>query len=1281
MKKIVVTTWHGSYQMIRSTQDYYAGCVELCAYSGQDLNAGKSSIDRCLEDIGTADLLLYYVTQSFADWDLILQKAKDCGVRIIYTGADAVSFITDIADLEITSKLNAYTTFGGPDNYGQMIRFAAHILDPDISYEEPKQIPWEGICHPLTSEFFTSSQEYFDAHTKSAAGVVGLLYSRSSWLNDDMQLEAELTRLIEEKGYSVLPVFAYSKADSELGSKGAAAAVKEFFLDVNGQPLIDVMIKMSGSLLIGRSEGSDEQEGGSAADLLKQLNVPVIHPVTTRSVTEEEWYEDRFGSMKDIGWSIALPEMEGVIEPILIGAKKADGDDDKLFPVSERCEKLVNRAIQWVRLHKKSNSEKKVVFILNNFPCASVEASVGGGANLDTLESLARVMQNMERLGYHLQNVPQSGKELIDTIMTRKAISEFRWTTIDEIVKKGGALEFIEPDEYEGWFRELAPRVQEQMIAAWGNPPGEEVDGVPPAMLYNGKIVVTGVPYGNALVCAQPKRGCAGARCDGTVCKILHDPSVPPTHQYLATYRYFEKKFNADVLINVGTHGNMEFLPGRGTGLTDSCYPDISVGNMPFLYIYNADNPPEGLVAKRRGLATITDHMQTVFTASGLYDSLEELNTLLEKYEKVKTEDSTQAHLLEHLIKEEIEKCNLDKQIDLTDYHANFTRITEDAHRLLTVIRNTQIQDGQHIFGQLPTGKDRLEFINSIIRYEGMEQASLRSMVSRLFGMNLQYMLAHTEEIDPTYHKSIGSILFDLEQINKNIIQVFLSGLDVEQDMDIFLDYDLVDHGMIEQINSQKDRILDINQRIEQSREIDALSDAMDAQFIQPGPSGVMTRGRDDVLPTGRNFYGIDPSSVPSKVAWEIGKRLADQLIQKYLDEEGRYPESIGYWWMCYDVFWADGEGFSQLLYLLGVRPTWRPNGRILSFEVIPLEELKRPRIDLTVKISGILRDNFREIMEMLDDAIRTVAALDEPLEENYIRKHTLENMENGGKGVTWDDAASRLFGNRPGTFGTGINLMVYASAWKEKKDFVDIYTYFAGYAYGRNRYGKPLFRQLQNNLKAIDVTYNKVISDEQDLLGCCGYFGNQGGMTVAARELSHKDVKAYYGDTREVTNVEIRSLADELRRVVRTKLLNPKWIEGQKRHGYKGAGDINKRVGRVFGWDATTDEVDDWIFDDITKTFVLDPENNQFFKENNPWALEEIARRMLEAYKRGLWIPEADLAEQLQDAYLELESWMEESMGDDVGDFQGGSIDIIDLNELDAMQKHIHHMKEDLKK
>lgn len=1271
MKKITAIVWHASASRMRMVVRDMEDDLEAKIYSGRNLDEEKESFDELCRDIDTSDALILNVTSGDQIWDDVFSYLEGKKVKKIYIGANATEYIKDKETLEYSAKGNDFYTFGGRNNYINLIRYAACIAgDESIKYEEPIQIPWQGIIHPDDPDKeYKDHEEYFMDHPRSEKGVIGILMSRGSKVNDDLETEKAIIKHIEEKGYSVFPVYTYSWPEPSLGAKGAAWTIEHYMFDKDGNAIPDALIKLTGFFLNGRADSDSKA-------LLKKLNCPVFKPISSYNTTIKEWKENKDGTIKDVAWSIALPELEGAIEPIFIGGK-GEGEDENRYPIEDRVEKLVSRVIKWVALSKKPNSEKKCVFILNNNPCASVEATVGGGSKLDSLESVARLLKYMSEQGYNLENIPKDGEELIKTIMDRKAISDFRWTTVGEIVNKGGTLYQMPEEEYRQYFDKIPRESQEEIIKTWGNPPGEQMDEVPPAMVHDGKICITGVSYGNALVCVQPKRGCAGARCDGVVCKILHDPHCPPTHQYIATYKYFEHIYNADFIVHVGTHGNLEFLPGKGTGLSSACYPDICAGNLPFLYAYNADNPPEGTIAKRRGLATIVDYMQAVFVSGGLYEELEQIDQLVEQYETAKIADGAQAHQFVHQIIDLINSSTLKDQIKTEISHDNIDMVIEEAHGILETVRNSWVQDGLHIFGEIPSGEKRVDLLYGILRYEGLEKPGLRKLICGLYNLDFEKLLKDQGAYVPKYKKSSGAVLEDIDKIGREVTNRFLSGEEIDSFIDESGDYVIESEEALNELETFRERVQELNSRVEQSTESENLLAAASGEFVRPGPGGAVTRGRDDVIPTGSNMYTLDPSTVPTKAAWVTGQRLADAVIARFMEEESRYPETFGIYWMSNDILWCGGEGMGQLMWFMGVRPVWLANGKVKDFEIIPLEELKRPRIDISVKMSGILRDNFSDRMEILDRAVRAVARLDESPEDNYVRKHMLENMESG---MDEEAAMARIFGSKPGTYLNGVSLQVYASAWKDRSEMVDVFTFFNGYSYGADGYGKEAYKGLQNILKSVDITYNKVASDEHDLLGCCCYFGTQGGMTAAARELSGKDVKAYYGDSREANNIQVRTLAEEIGRVAQAKLFNPKWIEGMKKHGYKGAGDISKNIGRIYGWEATTDEVGDWVFDEITRTYIENKENYEFFKENNPWALEEIERRLIEANKRGLWQPDDGLEELLEDSYLEIEGILEESSGDGDSDFQGGSIDVKGLEELEGMKEHLKHMQQMLK-
>ncbi len=1254
--KLLTIMWSNFIPVLRDAAEVTA-IFNLKAYSSKQLNLDPQIIGEVGREIKTADLiLLYHTAEPF--WDEVEDAIRGLGGRVpvVSVGPEPSFWTISNVSPEIVTTVYRYLLFNGAENFREMLKFLASALfSVDLCFSPPKETAWEGIYHPEWGGPFTNTRGYLDIYPLHNRPLVAVLFSRTNWVSGNMDIERCLIKAMENEGIGVLPVFFYSFKDGSLGNLGGEDVIRKFFLREDGACLIDAVVKLTVFFLGQKRGDNSESQAESGVSLLKELNVPLINPVISYYKDREKWQEEPNGLGQQVAWSISLPEFEGVIEPMVVGANKGIGnpEEEMYEALPDRIERLARRISRWVGLRHKPNGQKKVAFILHNNPCASVEATIGAGAHLDTLESVARILSRMKEQGYEVEP-PEDGKSLIETILEKKAISEFRWTTTEEIAARGGSLEQLGAQKYLSWFEELPEATRDRMIEAWGKPPGEEKDGIPAAMVHDGKILVTGVRFGNAVVCVQPKRGCAGSRCDGQVCKILHDPAVPPPHQYVATYKWLSRDFGADVIIHVGTHGNLEFLPGKGTGLSSGCFPDIGIDEMPHLYIYNADNPPEGTTAKRRTYAALVDHMQAVMVQGELYGDLDEIERLISEYEKIKNLEPAKAHTLSHMIEDRLKAGNLMPMLKVAG-NAPFDEIVRSAHEALSLLKNSYIPKGMHVFGKLPADERFSEFIYAVVRYENCPE-SLRGIVKGLMEKDHEFRAT-----DETLQKDL------VDRKAKEICTAYLAG--AEPLTGVLKTYFGETCELESIIQSVQAKIDDVRTRVLQSDETAALLNGMAGGYIPPGPSGIITRGRADILPTGRNFYSLDPHKVPSRAGWEVGVKLAAVTVDKFLTEEGKYPENIAFYWQCTDIMWSDGEGMAQMMYLLGVRPVWQANGRVNSFEIIPLEELGRPRIDITVRVSAITRDNFAASIELIDEAVLAVARLDEPADHNFVRKHLLAQIQETG-GNPEDEqalrrAAYRLFSSMPGVYQAGTQLAVYASAWKDEKDLSDIFLYWNGYAYGKGVFGEPAHKPLSMNLKTVDLTFSKTVTDEYDLLGCCCHFGTHGGLINAAKVLSGKEIKTYYGDTREQGDVRVRDLADEIRRVVRTKLLNPKWIQGMKEHGYKGAGEISKRIGRVYGWEATSREVDDWIFDDISRTFLMDEENRRFFEENNPYALEETARRLIEASERGLWKPAPDVKDTLKQIYVEIEGWIEEKSGELEGNFQGGSIDIITSREV----------------
>jgi cobaltochelatase CobN len=1255
--KIFSMMWSSYLPLVKEASDALG--VGLTAYSTKQLNISPGLVDTVKCELGKADLILLYRTND-AFWDEIEPEIRNLRNRIpvVIVGSDPSLWALSSVAPELAATAYRYLLFNGRDNIANMMKYLLHqLFDQTIDFAEPQETPWQGIFHPVEEQVFADTVSYLAWYSsylhKAPDAYIGLLFSRSAWATRNLDIERSLINALEARGLGVVPVFLYPLKDPGIGNLSGVEVVERFLIR-NDKPLVDGVIKLT-SFFLGNTRGEIKAaDAPSGVEIMKRLNVPLFCPVISYYKSAEQWLHDPSGLGQQVAWSMAMPEFEGVIEPMVIGASRgiSNPEEESYEAISDRIGCLADRVVRWIELRRKPNRGKRVAFILNNNPCASVEATVGGGAHLDTLESVADLLKRLKQEGYAV-DPPADGKELIHTIMDRKAISEFRWTTTDEIVSKGGVLAKISKERYELWFNELPEPTRNRMSEAWGKPPGEEKDGIPAAMVHEGEILVTGVQYGDAVVCVQPKRGCAGARCDGQVCKILHDPDVPPPHQYLATYKWLSRDFGADAIVHVGTHGNLEFLPGKATGLSSACLPDIGIDTMPHLYIYNADNPPEGTIAKRRSKAVLVDHMQTVMVKGELYGDLDQVAKLIDEYERYRDTEPGRAHTIQHMILEQAKTLNLMDGKELT--HENFKDHVGDLHDALQVLKEMHIPKGMHLFGRLPEGEKLGDFVHAIVRFDTSD-GSLRWLMSRLIE---QLESLSEEALRERADEECRRICCDMVMNGRTLREAIGEQYEITAEIAACL-------PKLEQA------IADIIRNVRETNEIGSLLNGFDGGYIEPGPSGLITRGRPDILPTGRNFYSLDPNRIPTPSAWEIGKMLAQKTIEKYLNDEGRYPETIAFYWQCTDIMWSDGEGMAQMMYLLGVKPVWSGNGRLKGFDVIPLDKLDRPRIDVAIRVSGITRDNFPSTIDVVDEVVQTVAMLDEPLDKNYVRQHTLERLN----GASLNDpeavrsATYRLFASMPGTYQAGTQLAVYASAWKTEKDLSDVFLFWNGYAYGKNVFGAPAHKSLKENLKTVDVTFNKAVTDEYDLTGCCCYFGTHGGMINAARVLSGKEIRNYYGDTREQDRVTVRTLTEEMRRVTRGKLLNPKWIEGMKEHGYKGAGEISKRIGRVYGWQATAKAVDDSVFDDITRTFMMNKENRKFFEENNPWALEEIARRLIEAVERNLWDPAPDVKEALKEIYLEIEGWIEERMGDIRGEFQGGSIDIITKDEVESWKK-----------
>ncbi|BBB91836.1 MAG TPA: cobaltochelatase subunit CobN [Methylomusa anaerophila] len=681
---------------------------------------------------------------------------------------------------EIALTVQRYLTYGGRENTRNAVRYIQKaVLGADIAVPEPVNVPWQGVYYPGSDRIYESAADY----RMNCPGyrpdrpTVGVLFYRHAWISRNMEVIDAIVSELAAQGCNALPVFSSDQCDPDTGSQDNSQVIKTYYMN-NGAAVIEALIDLQSLFVITRETGKTA-DNPPGYELLQQLNVPIIKGLLTYGKTESEWRADPYGiAGPSLVMSVSMPECSGVIEPVIIGCLDRQyqpgvaGTLEYYLPLPQRVAYLCRRVKKWIALQAKKPSAKKIAFILHSSPCHGVELSVGSAANLDSLESVARLMAVMQREGYYLEDVPASGKELIDRIMERKAIADFRWTPVEEIVAKGGVWQSLSEAEYRRWFDRFPEAVQAKMTETWGKPPGEEKDEVPPAMVYDGRILITGVQYGNVVVCVQPKRGCAGPRCDGKVCKILHDPECPPTHQYVATYRYLEDSWGADALVHVGTHGNLEFLPGKSLGLSEACYPELTLGTVPNLYIYNTDNPAEGTIAKRRGYATLIGHMQTVMVETRAYGPMEELDKLLAEYGRARTGQPARACELETLIQEKAREGNF---LSGDAAGEDFAVFTEKLHNQLSRLKNRMHQAGMHIFGQVPQGERRVNFLNAIVRHEAGDEGSLNRLVAELMGLDYDLLRDSPHAWHDNFGKNYDALLADVNQYSREFIKEFIA--------------------------------------------------------------------------------------------------------------------------------------------------------------------------------------------------------------------------------------------------------------------------------------------------------------------------------------------------------------------------------------------------------------------------------------------------------------------------------------------------------------------------
>ena len=1186
----------------------------------------------------------------------------------------------------VVHEATAYLQAGGRDNLANLLRFLSdHLLLTGFGHEPPAEQPQHGIYHPDLPRAATLAD--WLARRDPARPTVGVLFYRSHWMSGNLAFIDALVRELERRGANALPVFTASL--KEMGGSRCRPAAFEMFFS-GGRRLVDVLVTTV-SFALGEPGASATGELSAFA----ALDVPVLQAVCG-GTARWQWEASQRGlSPLDTAMNVALPEFDGRIitvpvsfkEPLAPPVANAPGSPEAVHyePVADRVARVAGLALRFAALRHKPNGDKRIAFVLTNSPGKA--ARIGNAVGLDAPASLLRVLSAMREAGYAVGALPPDGDTLIRAIIDRCSYDETLLTT----KQLANAAARIPAEQYRGWFEDLPEGQRRQMAGQWGPPPGE-------AYVHDGHVALAGLELGNVFIALQPPRGYG---MDPNA--IYHQPDLPPPHNYHALYRWLRDGWGADAIIHVGKHGTLEWLPGKGVGLSADCFPDSFLGDLPLFYPFILNDPGEGAQAKRRGHAVIIDHLTPPLTTADAYGELAELMQLVDEYYQVELLDPSKMPLLQQQIWDLIRSAHLEEDLkylmqkgDEGHTHewddavtAEGTPITlaqmrgrEVSHLIqeldgyLCELAGAQIRDGLHILGQVPEGEQLVGLLQALTRLANVEVPSLRAAVGGLFGLDLDELLAERGRPLPPVADAPGSPA-DLARLADRPLVSRADALEVIDELcrhllDLLRRYDfrteVVDAIIAETcrfgipcsrfgLQSEsagykpaatrlRDVLYFVCERLvpalrQTTDEIDNLLAGLEGRYVPAGASGAPTRGMAHVLPTGRNFYAVDPRALPSAAAWQVGQELAREVLDRYRNETGAYPESVGISIWGTSAMRTHGDDVAEVLALLGVCPAWqKENRRVLGFEVIPLAELGRPRIDVTVRISGFFRDAFPHLIKLLDEAVQAVATRDEPVEQNFVRKHYLADL---AANTSERQARYRVFGSKPGAYGAGLMPLIDERNWHDDADFAETYVNWGGYAYGADGQGVEAHEAFRRCLAGVRVALHNQDNREHDIFDSDDYFQFHGGMIATIRALSGRQPRHYFGDTHDPARPAVRDLKQEVLRVFRTRVANPKWLEGITRHGYKGGLEMAATVDYLFGYDATAGVAEDWMYEQVARSYALDGAMQEFFARSNPWALHALSERLLEAAQRGLWEqPNPDTLAGLRDTLLQSETLLE---------------------------------------
>ncbi|MFF0692692.1 cobaltochelatase subunit CobN [Streptomyces tendae] len=1131
--------------------------------------------------------------------ELLLADGRPVVVLTGEQAPDAQLMAASTVPVGVAAEAHAYLAHGGPANLEQLARFLSDtVLLTGHGFEAPAPAPTWG---PLERE-----------PGGGDGPTVAVLYYRAHHMSGNTAFVHALCDAVEAAGGRPLPLYVASlrAPEPELTAELRAA-----------DAIVTTVLAAGGTKPAEASAGGDDESWDAGA--LTALDVPILQALCLTG-SRTAWEENDEGvSPLDAASQIAVPEFDGRLITVPFSFKEIDADGLPAYVADpERAARVAGIAVRHARLRHIPAADKRLALVLSAYP--TKHSRIGNAVGLDTPASAVALLRRLRAEGYDFGTgdevpglVSGDGDELIRALIDAGGHDQ-DWLTEEQLARNPVR---VPAADYKRWYATLPKDLRTSVEEHWGPPPGEMF--VDRSRNPEGDIVLAALRHGNLLILIQPPRGFGE-----NPIAIYHDPDLPPSHHYLAAYRWIAAStedggFGADAMIHLGKHGNLEWLPGKNAGLSAACGPDAALGDLPLIYPFLVNDPGEGTQAKRRVHATLIDHLVPPMARADSYGDIARLEQLLDEYAQIAAMDPAKLPAIRAQIWTLIQAAKLDHDLGLDDRpdDEGFDDMILHVDGWLCEVKDAQIRDGLHVLGTPPTGADRVNLVLAILRAR-----QIWGGATALPGLREALGLDESAATRTTADAA--------EEQARGLVQAM-------EDADWDPAAVPTEHG--EQVAA----ILEFAAREVVPRlaattaEIDHAVHALNGGFVPAGPSGSPLRGLVNVLPTGRNFYSVDPKAVPSRLAWETGQALADSLLERYRADNGDWPSSVGLSLWGTSAMRTAGDDVAEALALLGVRPVWDDaSRRVTGLEPIPREELGRPRIDVTLRISGFFRDAFPHTIGLLDDAVRLAASLEEPAEVNRVRAHVQADLADHGDERR---ATTRIFGSRPGTYGAGLLQLIDSRDWRTDADLAEVYTVWGGYAYGRELDGRPAREEMETAYKRIAVAAKNTDTREHDIADSDDYFQYHGGMVATVRALRGTAPEAYIGDSTRPETVRTRTLVEETSRVFRARVVNPRWIEAMRRHGYKGAFELAATVDYLFGYDATTGVMADWMYDKLTETYVLDPANREFLQEANPWALHGIAERLLEAESRGMWEkPDASVLEALRQVYLETEGDLE---------------------------------------